>query len=212
MMITSYNFKQIGDVLIAVLGQDKGIQTSRKNGNIVALKNEDGKIIGYNIFNVSSITPEIKNQNGQVILSDNQIDKLNEAIVSAGFDTKLPSKVSPKFVVGFVKSMKEHPKSSHLYITETEVEDGKTLQIVSSSPNMQEGIKVVVAEVGAMMPNGLIIWPSELKDVESDGMICSGRELKIPNAPDRPGALILPDSYKIGEPFDFDKAKTLFDE
>ena len=62
MMITSYNFKQIGDVLIVVLGQDNGIQTSKKNGNIVALKNEDGKIIGYNIFNVSSITPEIKNQ------------------------------------------------------------------------------------------------------------------------------------------------------
>ena len=83
MMIASYNFKQIGDVLIAVLGQDKGIQTSKKNGNIVALKNEDGKIIGYNIFNVSSITPEIKNQNGQVILSDKG-NRETEQIINIG--------------------------------------------------------------------------------------------------------------------------------
>ncbi|WP_429971011.1 YtpR family tRNA-binding protein [Fructilactobacillus sp. Tb1] len=212
MMITSYNPKQIGDVLIVVLGQDKGAQTHEKKNDIVAIKNEDGNVIGYNIFNVSEIIPEIKNENGQVHLTEAQTDKLNAAIKDAGFDAELPTNVPSKFVVGFVKSMKEHPKSSHLHITETEVEDGKTLQIVSSSPNMQEGIKVVVAEVGAMMPNGLIIWPSELKEVESDGMICSGRELKIPNAPDRPGALILPDTYTVGEPFDFDKAKTLFDE
>lgn len=212
MMIASYNFKQIGDVLVVVLGQDQGLQTNEKINDIVAIKNTDGEIVGYNIFNVSKIMPEIKNENGQVFLTEAQIAKLNHEITSAGFAKQLPTKVSPKFVVGYVKSMKEHPKSSHLHITETEVEDGKTLQIVSSSPNMQEGIKVVVAEVGAMMPSGLIIWPSELKEVESDGMICSGRELKIPNAPDRPGALILPDTYKVGEPFDFAKASTLFDE
>ncbi|WP_404861387.1 hypothetical protein [Fructilactobacillus sanfranciscensis] len=38
MMITSYNFKQIGDVLIAVLGQDKGIQTSKKMVILLRLK------------------------------------------------------------------------------------------------------------------------------------------------------------------------------
>lgn len=211
-MLTSYNFKQIGDVLIVVLGPDKGLQTTEKKDGIVSIKDEDGKVIGYNIFNVSQVLPEIKNQNGQVSLSKNQITELNNKIAAAGFSPELPTEVESKFVVGYVKSMKEHPKSSHLHITETEVEDGKTLQIVSSSPNMQEGIKVVVAEVGAMMPNGLIIWPSKLKEVESDGMICSGRELKIPNAPDQPGALILPDTYEVGEPFDFAKANTLFDE
>lgn len=211
-MITSYNPKQIGDVLIVVLGPKKGKQQINKKDDIVEIKDEAGNVIGYNIFNVSQIIPDIKNHNGKVDLNENQINQVNEFLTTHGFNSLLPKKVESKFVVGYVKSVKDHPDSSHLRITETEVQNGKTLQIVSSSPNMQEGIKVVVAESGAMMPSGLIIWPSELKSVKSNGMICSGRELKIPNAPDKPGALILPDSYKIGEPFNFEKAKTLFDE
>ena len=76
---------------------------------------------------------------------------------------------------------------------------------------MQADILVVVAKVGAMMPSGLIIWPGELRGVESDGMIVSGRELQLPNAPQRPGALILPADYQpVGAAFDFKRAQTLF--
>jgi tRNA-binding protein len=46
--------------------------------------------------------------------------------------------------------------------------------------------------------------------VKSNGMICSGRELGLPNAPQVPGALILPDDYQVGEPFDFKRAQNLF--
>ena len=78
---------------------------------------------------------------------------------------------------------------------------------------MQQGIKVVVAKVGAMMPSGLIIWPGELRGVSSDGMIVSGRELRLPNAPQVPGALILPDDFApVGTPFDVNStaAQSLF--
>lgn len=211
-MIVSYNPQQIGDTLVIVLGPDNGKQSYKRVDDVTQIIDAAGNVIGYNIFNVSNVLPEVKNENGQVQLTEPQIATLNQLIVDAGFKAELPVHVPSKFMVGYVKSMKEHPKSSHLHITETEVENGETLQIVSGSPNMQEGIKVVVAEVGAMMPSGLIIWPSKLKDVESNGMICSGRELKIPNAPDQPGAMILPDSYEVGKPFDFKKAQTLFNE
>ncbi|USS86756.1 DUF4479 and tRNA-binding domain-containing protein [Fructilactobacillus cliffordii] len=211
-MIASYNPAQIGDVLVVVLGPDDGPQQVTQRDQIVEIKDQNGKVIGYNFFAAQALLPELVDQNGQVKLTPEQIQILNQQLQAAGFETGLPETETSKFVVGYVKEMKEHPKSSHLHITTTEVEDGRTLQIVSGSPNMQEGIKVVVAEVGAMMPDGLIIWPSTLKDVESDGMICSGRELRIPNAPDKPGALILPDEYEVGQPFDFKQAQTLFSE
>ena len=58
-----------------------------------------------------------------------------------------------------------------------------------------------------MMPSGLIIWPGELRGVASNGMISSGRELHLANAPQVPGALILPDDFApVGTPFDVNSA------
>lgn len=131
-------------------------------------------------------------------------------MVSHDFPGDIKFDDQPRFVVGYVKSVAEHPRSNHLQITQTEVDGGRELQIVSGSPNMKADIKVVVAKSGAMMPDGQIIWPGKPRGVESDGMICSGRELGLPNAPQVPGALILPDNYQVGDPFDFDNAQNLF--
>ena len=52
-----------------------------------------------------------------------------------------------------------------------------------------------------------------LRGVPSSGMIVSGRELQIPGAPDKPGALVLPEDFgHIGEPFDLTKAQTLYSD
>ena len=53
----------------------------------------------------------------------------------------------------------KHPDSDHLSITQTEVDNGEILQIVCGAPNIKAGQKVVVAKPGAMMPDGLMIWP-----------------------------------------------------
>ncbi|MEJ6400494.1 YtpR family tRNA-binding protein [Nicoliella lavandulae] len=210
-MIASYNPSQLGDVLIVVLRPDAAEQTTEVKGNVAKIADaSNGQALGFNIFNVSEVLPDIKDHNGQVYLDAADVDKLNQVLQENGFSDQLTVDHDPKFVVGYVKSVEAHPKSDHLKITETEVDGGQTLQIVSGSPNMQADIKVVVAKVGTMMPSGLIIWPGELKGVESDGMICSGRELKIPNAPQKPGALILPDDYQVGTKFDFAKAQGLF--
>jgi tRNA-binding protein len=170
---------------------------------------ETGQATGFNIANVGAELGII-GENGQIFLNEEQINILNANIKSAGFDEIM--KVSPsKLVIGFVENLSNHPDSDHLHITQTKVSDQKSLQIVSGSPNMKTGIKVVVAQPGTMMPSGALIWDGALRGVPSSGMIVSGRELHLPGAPEKPGALVLPNDFgEIGDVFDFEKGATLY--
>jgi len=210
MLIASYNPQELGDTLIVVVAQDVETQAHTVRDNIARIYDAaTEKTLGYNFLEISSILPEISG-NGQIDLSTEDVAALNTALEAAGFAGELVAETSSRFIVGYVKTATPHPDSDHLLVTETVVDNDESLQIVSGSPNMQADIKVVVAKVGAMMPNGLIIWPGELRGVASNGMICSGRELGLANAPQKPGALILPDDYVVGEPFDFERGQTIF--
>jgi len=210
MLIASYNPQELGDTLIVVVAPDTPTQAHTVRDNVARIYDpETEKTLGYNFLAISEILPEITGQ-GQVALSVADVAALNAALEAAGFSGELVAETASRFVVGYVKSTTPHPDSDHLLVTETVVDNDESLQIVSGSPNMQADIKVVVAKVGAMMPNGLIIWPGELRGVSSNGMICSGRELGLANAPQKPGALILPDDYEVGEPFFFERGQTIF--
>lgn len=211
MVIASYNQKELGDVLVIVTGADVPDQAATKRDNIVEIVDpKDGRLIGYNFLQVHDVLPELEG-NGQIRLTADQLNKLNVAIKQAGFKNQLSADNDAKFVVGYVKTLEAHPNSDHLHVTKTIVDDNRELTIVSGSPNIAVNIKVVVAKVGAMMPSGQIIWPGQLRGVSSNGMICSGRELGLKNAPQKPGALILPDDFQeIGQAFDFDKGNLLF--
>ncbi|BDZ30709.1 DUF4479 and tRNA-binding domain-containing protein [Lactiplantibacillus sp. WILCCON 0030] len=212
MLITSYNPSELGDTLIAILRPDTAEQKIETHQNVTRISDvATGETLGYNFFEVSQTLGQL-DVNGQVHLTTDQVDQLNKLLKATDFEPDLVLDTTPKFVVGYVESAEAHPKSDHLQVTQTQIGEGETLQIVSGSPNMQADILVVVAKIGAMMPNGLIIWPGELRGIASNGMIVSGRELHLPNAPQRPGALILPADYqKVGEPFDFKRAQTLFE-
>lgn len=93
--------------------------------------------------------------------------------------------------VGHVKKCKPHPDSEHLHITEVDLGYENTVQIVCGAPNIQTGIKVIVAPVGANLPGGLKIQYTELRGVNSEGMICSLQELGIPDK-------VIPKSYQDG--------------
>ncbi len=77
----------------------------------------------------------------------------------------------------------------------------ETLQIVCGAPNVDQGQYVVVAKVGAVMPSGMVIKDAELRGVPSSGMICSAKELDLPDAPAEKGILVLDGSHQAGEPF-----------
>ncbi|AVK62855.1 tRNA-binding protein [Lactobacillus sp. CBA3606] len=211
MLITSYNPTELGDTLIAILRPDTADQKIETHQNVTRISDTaTGETLGYNFFDVSKTLGALE-VNGQVHLTATQVAQLNALLTANDFEADLVLDTTPKFVVGYVETATDHPKSDHLLVTKTQIGTDQPLQIVSGSPNMQADILVVVAKVGAMMPDGLIIWPGELRGVASNGMIVSGRELRLPNAPQRPGALILPADYqKVGEPFDFERAQTLF--
>ncbi|MBB1063676.1 YtpR family tRNA-binding protein [Limosilactobacillus fastidiosus] len=212
MLISSYNPQEMGDVLVVITGPDGDDQTVTSKGMVTQFTNaKDGSLLGYNFFDASELLPELKDERGQVFLSDDQVAKLNAALGEAGFTEKLIADHTPKFVVGYVEKIEDHPKSDHLKITQTRVEDGKTVQVVCGSPNVKEHIKVVAARPGAMMPDGKIIWPGKLMGVESEGMLCGFRELQLKNAPDKKGLWIIPDDWQeTGEAVDFDRANTYF--
>lgn len=203
MLIASYNKAAMGDVLVLLTAPSAKDDLREVKGHVTRVTHANGELVGFNILNVSAQVALDATVAGQVALSVEQVAAVNAVIRAAGFDDILAADDAPKLVVGYVETAEPHPDSDHLQVTTTKVSDTETVQIVSGSPNMRAGIKVVVAKVGAMMPSGLIIWPSALRGVPSNGMIVSGRELQLPNAPQVPGALILPDDYaEIGTPFD----------
>lgn len=202
-MIYSYNKEAVGDVLmitVANAANKKVISERQKDVARIAIE-ETGETVAWNIFNFSEKLPAITGT-GQVFPSDQEKDQLNDIIADAGFAEQINDDRRPKIVSGLVKSCEPHPDSDHLSITETEVDNGEVLQIVCGASNVREGLKVVVAKPGAMMPDGMIIWPGALRGVESLGMLCSAKELAVPNAPEAKGILELPEDYIIGQAFD----------
>lgn len=209
-LIASMNFQSFGDTLITILGQDVAEQATEQKGDIVRIFATDtNATIGYNFFKSQQWVPELGEHNGKVDLTTAQVAALNAALKQQGFTPELVLDLTPKFVIGHIDTFEEHPDSDHLHVAQVTVDQGETLQIVVGAPNAALGQKVVVAKVGAFMPNGAIIWPGELRKVPSFGMMCAARELQLPNAPQRRGILIIPDSVPTGTAFDFAKGAQL---
>ncbi|MGM0165415.1 tRNA-binding protein [Enterococcus sp. AZ135] len=203
-MIFAYNKQNVGDTLMVIVKNDESKENkAERKGDVSRIQTIDGTTVAWNFFNVSEYLTI--HGNGQVDVTEQDIEALNEQLKQAGFEERLATDLSPKFVVGYVKTCIDHPDSDHLHITETEIDGGETLQIVCGAPNIEAGQKVVVAKPGAMMPDGQMIWPGSLRGVDSFGMICSAKELHLPNAPEKKGILVLEEDAKIGEKFELGK-------
>ena len=203
-VIFAYNKQNVGDTLMVIVKNDENKENkSERKGAVARIQTIDGTTVAWNFFNVSDYLTI--HGNGQVELTEKDIDTLNEQLKLAGFEERLVADLSPKFVVGYVKTCVDHPDSDHLHITETEIDGGETLQIVCGASNIEAGQKVVVAKPGAMMPDGQMIWPENLRGVDSFGMICSAKELHLPNAPEKKGILVLEDDAKVGEKVEIGK-------
>lgn len=105
-------------------------------------------------------------------------------------------------VVGYVKTREKHPDADKLSVCTLDAGQGEELQIVCGAPNVAAGQKVPVALVGAKLPNGLQIKRAKLRGVESQGMICSAKELglneKLLPKEQQEGILVLPEDTEIG--------------
>ncbi|KGG54038.1 YtpR family tRNA-binding protein [Lactobacillus sp. wkB10] len=207
-MITSINKRSYPNTLIVILGQDKGNSEYDEKGDITRITDEEGNVTGYNFFNVDQLIDYDKLPDGQVKLSKDDLNALNEKLVEVGFTDKLAYS-KPTLVYGYVKSCEKHPDSDHLHVTQVDVGNGEEHQIVCGAPNIAQGQKVVVALPGTLMPNGQVIWPGQLRHVDSYGMICSARELGLEHAPKKRGIMVVPNEFTVGDAFDPEKCDEL---
>ncbi|MBM7715288.1 YtpR family tRNA-binding protein [Siminovitchia sp. FSL H7-0308] len=196
-----YNREGIGDTLMIVLKDvdREKFQFERKRDAVRIFDGETNVTGGFNLFHASKYIDI--DANGKVELTEQLVKNIEKALAENGMEEKLEADLSPKFVVGFVKQKEKHPNADKLSVCLVDV-GSEELQIVCGAPNVEAGQKVVVAKVGAVMPSGMVIKDAELRGVASSGMICSARELGLPNAPEKKGILVLEDDqYETGQAF-----------
>lgn len=134
-------------------------------------------------------------------------DELSHLLTMAGLEVEEVEPVAPAFsnvVVARVVEIAKHPDADRLNVCQVDAGTGTLLNIVCGAPNVRVGMKVPCAMVGAKLPPGSDGKPFEIKvgklrGVESQGMLCSGRELKL--ADDQDGLLDLPEDAPIGRNF-----------
>ena len=104
--------------------------------------------------------------------------------------------------IGKVLTCQMHPDSDHLHVCTVDV-GSEVLQIVCGAPNVREGLKVIVALPGAVLPGDFTIKKGVIRGIESNGMLCSMAELGLDNkfltAADKEGIHELPEEAKVGE-------------
>ena len=113
-------------------------------------------------------------------ISDQDLEKLAVKITEAGINIeKVITNKIDNLVIGEVKSCVDHPDSDHLHLCMVDVGKDKLQQIVCGAPNVREGLKVIVALPGAVLPGDFAIKASKIRGVESNGMICALYELGL---------------------------------
>lgn len=131
--------------------------------------------------------------------------QLADTLTMAGLEVEALEPVAPAFsgiVVGEIKKAVQHPNADRLRVCQVDVGQGSLLNIVCGAPNARVGIRVPCALVGAELPPGedgkpFLIKVGKLRGVESQGMLCSAKELKI--ADDHGGLLELPEDAPLGQ-------------
>ena len=130
--------------------------------------------------------------------------QLAETLTMAGLEVEELKPVAPPFthiVVGEIKEAEQHPNADRLRVCKVDVGQTELLNIVCGAPNARVGIRIPCAMVGAELPPGedgkpFLIKVGKLRGVESQGMLCSARELKL--SEDHGGLMELPSDAPLG--------------
>lgn len=131
--------------------------------------------------------------------------QLAETLTMAGLEVEELKPVAPPFthiVVGEIKEAEQHPNADRLRVCKVDVGQAELLNIVCGAPNARVGIRIPCALVGAELPPGedgkpFLIKVGKLRGVESQGMLCSARELKL--SEDHGGLMELPLDAPLGK-------------
>jgi len=132
-------------------------------------------------------------------------DELSHLLTMSGLEVEEVEAVAPPFsnvVVAEVKEVAKHPDADRLNVCQVDVGTGTLLNIVCGAPNVRAGMKAICAMAGAVLPPGpdgkpFAIKVGKLRGVESQGMMCSAKELKI--SEESSGLMELPQDAPVGQ-------------
>lgn len=114
-----------------------------------------------------------------VDVSNENLEELAVKITRGGLNVEeVITNHIDNLVIGEVIECTDHPDSDHLHVCMVNVGES-TCQIVCGAPNVREGIKVIVALPGAVLPGNFEIKAGKIRGVESNGMICAKFELGL---------------------------------
>ena len=140
----------------------------------------------------------------QYVNPDLTTEELSHALTMAGLEVEETRPLAPPFsqvVVAEILEATQHPDADRLRVCKVNA-GGDVLQIVCGAPNARAGIKIPCALVGAQLPPAeeggkpFAIKLGKLRGVESQGMLCSGNELGVPQEAD--GIMELPADAPVG--------------
>jgi len=122
-----------------------------------------------------------------------------------------PAEKLTGFRVAKVLTAAPHPDADKLQVLSVDTGEGDPLQVVCGAPNARAGLIGVLGLPGAVVPaNGMQLRKSAIRGVESNGMMCSTRELEL--GEDHDGIIELPADAPVGTPFaEYHGASPVFD-
>ena len=134
--------------------------------------------------------------------TDASLAEITDALTDLGLElegVEDPAQMLGAFTIGHVKSAEKHPDADKLKVCMVETAAG-TKQIICGAPNARAGIKVVVAQPGDYVPGTeMTLSVGNIRGVESQGMMCSERELMLSDEHD--GIIELAEDAPVGERF-----------
>ena len=129
-------------------------------------------------------------------------DEVGNVLTDTGLEVESlvdPRKSLGQLSVGEILKVKKHPNADKLKVCEVKSSTG-ILKIVCGAPNVKSGMKVVVANPGDFIPGlNVNLKASKIRDVKSEGMMCSERELEISD--EHEGIIELPSETEVGTLF-----------
>ncbi|MFY2765425.1 phenylalanine--tRNA ligase subunit beta [Arenimonas sp. MALMAid1274] len=134
------------------------------------------------------------------VATDATRDELSARLTAIGLeveDAQVIGEGLDGVVVAQILSCEKHPEADRLQVCQVAIGAG-TVQIVCGAPNAHPGLKAPLATVGATLPGGIQIKAAKLRGVDSQGMLCSAKELGVD--PDASGLLELPEDAPVGTP------------
>jgi phenylalanyl-tRNA synthetase beta chain len=114
-------------------------------------------------------------------------------------DITNPAETLKGFVVGYVVEAVQHPNADRLRLCRVDTGSGSIVQVVCGAPNARTGMKGIFAPTGSYIPGTAItLKASKIRGEESNGMLCSSRELQLGD--DHTGIIDLPADARTGAP------------